>query len=396
MSPSRRTFVKLSAALGGALGLGAVPDFPFGDRGPHAAGAPRRPAGRAATPLDLLIIGGTGFTGPAQVNYALERGHKVTLFNRNKTRPDLFKGAVTELIGDLNDDTSALEGKRFDVVIDNPTTSPIWVRNVARYMAGHTGHYIFISTMSVYADNSRPDMDETDGLTPMPAGVDPFAVPAAQARNYYGAFKTYCEGLVEKTYPGINTIIRPGLIVGPLDASDRFTYWPYRIDQGGEVLAPNSPDDPTQFIDARDLAEWTIRMAEQHEMGIYNAVGPAQPMNMAELLYGIRAVTTAGARFTWVPTEFLTAHGVHGWRHMPVWVPPTGATAGFLRRGNARAVGKGLRFRPLAETARDTLDWNRTRPQKALDALAQGAVAGIPAAKEAEVLAAWHAAQGAR
>jgi 2'-hydroxyisoflavone reductase len=396
MSPSRRSFVRWSAALGGALGLGVLPDLAFADRSPAPGPAPRTPTGRAATPLDILIIGGTGFTGPEQVNYALARGHRVTLFNRNKTRPDFFKGKVAELIGDLNDDTSALAGKQFDVVIDNPTTSPIWVRNVAKYMVGHTKHYIFISTESVYPDNSKPGADETDGLTPMPAGIDPYAVPASEARKYYGAFKAFCEGLVQQTYPGINTIIRPGLIVGPLDVSDRFTYWPYRIDKGGEVMAPGTPDDPTQIIDSRDLAEWTIRMAENHEMGIYNACGPAQPMNMAEMLYGIRAVTTAGARFTWVPAQFLAAHGVHGWRHMPVWLPPTGATAGFLAKSNARAVAKGLTFRPLAVTAKDVLDWNATRPAADLAKLAQGAVAGISAEKEAEVLAAWHASQGGK
>ena len=260
-------------------------------------------------------------------------------------------------------------------------------------MAGHTKHYIFISTMSVYPDNSKPGADETDGLTPMPAGLDPFGVPASEARKYYGAFKTFCEGFVQQTYPGINTIIRPGLIVGPLDASDRFTYWPYRINMGGEVLAPDKPDDPTQYIDSRDLAEWTIRMAENDEMGIYNACGPAAPTTMAEMLYGIKAVTTAGAQFTWVPADFLAARAVRGWRHMPVWVPPTGATAGFLRKSNTRALAKGLTFRPLAVTAKDVLDWNVTRPPAELDALAQGAVAGISAQKEAEVLAAWHASQ---
>ncbi len=396
MSPSRRTFVKWTAALGGALGLGAVPPLAFGAAEPAAGREPDRRVGRAPTPLDILIIGGTGFTGPEQVNYALARGHRVTLFNRNKTRPDFFKGRVTELIGDLSSDTSALDGKAFDVVIDNPTTSPIWVRNVARYMAGHTKHYIFISTMSVYPDNSKPGADETDGLTPMPAGVDPYSVAPADARRYYGAFKTFCEGFVEQAYPGITTIIRPGLIVGPLDSSDRFTYWPARIDRGGEVLSPGTPDDPTQYIDSRDLAEWTVRMAERRELGIYNACGPGAPTTMAQMLYGIKAVTTAGAQFTWVPADFLAAHGVHGWRHMPVWLPPTGATAGFLRKSNARALAKGLTFRPLAVTARDVLDWNATRPAAQLDALAQGAVAGISAQKEAEVLAAWRAAQAAK
>jgi 2'-hydroxyisoflavone reductase len=383
MSPSRRNFVRWSAALGGALGLGVLPEFSLAE--PTGRTKARRDAapGRAANPLNILIIGGTGFTGPEQVNYALARGHKVTLFNRNKTRPDMFKGQVTELIGDLNDDTSALAGHDFDVVIDNPTTSPIWVRNVAKYMAGHTKHYIFISTQSVYAENDTPGADETAPLTPMPEGVDPYTVPASQARNYYGAFKTFCEGFVQKTYPGITTIIRPGLIVGPLDASDRFTYWPYRINKGGEVMAPGTPDDPTQFIDSRDLAEWTVRMAENHEMGIYNAGGPGEPLTMAQMLYGIKAVTTAGAQFTWVPADFLAAHGVRGWRHMPVWLPPTGRTAGFLSRSNARAVAKGLTYRPLAVTAKDVLDWNATRPADQLAKLAQGAIAGIAPDKEA-------------
>ena len=296
--------------------------------------ARRRPGARAArptasperapSPLDILIIGGTGFTGPEQVNYALARGHRVTLFNRNKTRPNFFKGRVTELIGDLSSDTSALDGKQFDVVIDNPTTAPIWVRNVAKYMAGHTKHYIFISTLSVYPDNSHPGADETDGLTPMPDGLDPFAVPAADARKYYGALKTYCEGFVQSTYPGITTIIRPGLIVGPLDRTDRFTYWPARIDRGGEVLAPGEPNWPVQFIDARDLAEWTIRMAENRTFGMYNAMGPGARLSMAEMLYGIKAITTAGAQFTWVPADFLREQKISAWRDMPVWVPATG------------------------------------------------------------------------
>ncbi len=394
MSTSRRNFLKWSAAAGGALGLGALPDLAFG-AGP--APVPRAPAAspeRAPSPLDILIIGGTGFTGPEQVNYALARGHRVTLFNRNKTRPNFFKGRVTELIGDLSSDTSALDGKQFDVVIDNPTTAPIWVRNVAKYMAGHTKHYIFISTLSVYPDNSHPGADENDGLTPMPEGLDPFAVPAADARKYYGALKTYCEGFVQRTYPGIATIIRPGLIVGPLDRTDRFTYWPARIDRGGEVLAPGDPDWPVQFIDARDLAEWTIRMAENHTFGIYNAMGPGARLSMAEMLYGIKAITTAGAQFTWVPADFLREQKISAWRDMPVWVPATGPLLGFMQRSNARAVAAGLTFRPLATTARDTLDYNNARAEAQRTALEAGAVSGISAEREAQVLAAWKASRG--
>lgn len=396
MSTSRRNFLKWSAAAGGALSFGVLPDLALGAVPGAAPRTVAPPVERAATPLDMLIIGGTGFTGPEQVNYALARGHRVTLFNRNKTRPDFFKGRVTELIGDLNSDTSALAGHDFDVVIDNPTTSPVWVRNVAKYMAGHTKHYIFISTESVYVDNSRPWADETDALTPMPAGLDPFGVPIAEARKYYGALKTFCEGFVQRTYPGISTVIRPGLIVGPLDRSDRFTYWPVRIDRGGEVLAPGHPDEPAQYIDARDLAEWTIRMAENRTFGIYNGVGPNGPLTMAELLYGIKAVTTAGAQFTWVPADFLHDQKISAWRDMPVWVPDSGPTLGFMQRSNARAIAAGLTFRPLATTARDTLEYNNTRPEEQRKALAAGAVAGISAEREAQVIAAWKASRGGK
>lgn len=376
MSTSRRAFVKTTAAMGGAIGLSALPKVGWA---------------RAAKPLNILILGGTGFTGPEQVEYAIARGHNVTLINRNKTRPDFFKGRVEQLIGDFNGDMSALKGRKFDVVLDNPTILPAWIRNAAQYLQGNVGHYVFISTISVYPDNSRPGADESDGLTPMPAGLDPFGVPPADARKYYGALKTYSEGLVAKLYPGIHTIIRPGLIVGPLDATDRFTYWPYRIDKGGDVLAPGNPTDPVQFIDSRDLAEWTVRMGESRTTGIYNATGPAKPLTIAEMLYGIKAITTAGAQFVWAPADFLASQKIQGWRHMTVWINPAGDSAGFLRRSNAKAVAAGLTFRPLAVTAKDTLDWNKTRPAAELQALAEGAVGGISAQREAEVIAAWRA-----
>jgi 2'-hydroxyisoflavone reductase len=393
MTSSRRTFIKSVSAAGGALGLAGLPTLAFGERPTPAERSPADPAGRAATPLDILILGGTGFTGPEQVEYATARGHRVTLFNRNKTRPDFFKGRVEQLVGDLNGDVAALAGHTFDVVIDNPTTLPVWVRNAAKHLAGHTKHYMFISTMSVYPDNSHPGADETDGLTPLPSGLDPYAVAPEDARKYYGVLKTQSEKEVEKQYPAINTIIRPGLIVGPLDKSDRFTYWPVRIDKGGEVMAPGNPTDPVQFIDSRDLAEWMIRMAEARAFGTYNATGPATPLSMIEMLAGIKAVTTAGAEFTWVPADFLRANGVRGWQHMPVWLPPEGQTAGFSRRNCARALAKGLTFRPLAVTAKETLDWHKTRPPQEQKAMDDGAIAGIPASKETEVLAAWHAKQ---
>jgi 2'-hydroxyisoflavone reductase len=390
VSTSRRNFLQWTAALGGALGIGALPEIALGEWSARPGRDKRgEPIPRAPKSLSILILGGTGFTGPEQVEYALARGHRVTLFNRNKTRPDFFKGKVEQLLGDLNDDVSALKGQKFDVVIDNPTTLPAWVRNAAQHLKGNTRHYIFISTISVYPDNSHPGADETDGTTPMPPDLDPYTLVRENAGKYYGALKTFSEQEVGRQYAGISTIIRPGLIVGPLDRSDRFTYWPARIDKGGTVMAPGTPDDPTQFIDSRDLAEWTVRMAEAREFGTYNAVSP--PMPMAAMLYGIKAVTTSGAQFTWVSADFLASQQVRGWRHMPAWVAPRGPSAGFLSRNSSRAIGKGLTFRPLAVTAKETLDWHKTRPEAEQKALAEGTIAGISAAREAEVLAAWKA-----
>ena len=385
MSTSRREFILRSAAAAGAFGLGIVPRLALGEE---------RAPGRASKPLNILILGGTGFMGPEQVNYALARGHHITLFNRNKTRPDMFKGQVDQLIGDLNNDTSALAGKKFDVVIDNPTTAPAWVRNVAKYMKGNTGHYIFISTISVYPDNSVPNADETAPTTPMPDSLDAYTLDRQNFGRYYGALKSRSEKEVQENYPGMFTIIRPGLIVGPLDPSDRFTYWPVRVARGGEVLAPGEPNDVTQFIDARDLAEWTIRMAEKGPRdggGIYNATGPRQPMPMGQFLQACKEVSGSDARFTWVPWSFLQEQKIRGWRDMPIVVPPNGPTAGFDRRNIDRALAKGLTFRPVTVTIKDTLEWNKTRPQEAQDKLAAGAIAGISAQRESEVLAAWHA-----
>jgi len=383
MSLSRRDFLTgASGTTGGtAHGAGRAPGSLAHERlNPHGA------------PLNILILGGTGFTGPEQVEYATARGHKVTLFNRNRTRPDFFKGRVDQLIGDLTTDVSALKGTSFDVVIDNPTTLPLWVRNVAEHLSGHTKHYIFISTLSAYASDAVADLDETDKTHELPAGMDPYAVKPEDARKggNYGVLKAESEREVARKYPGIHTIIRPGLIVGPLDATDRFTYWPVRIDKGGEVLAPGDPTDPEQIIDSRDLAEWTIRMAENRVFGTFNGCGPQQPQPMAEMLGGIKAITTAGAQFTWVPADFLQSQNVRAWSNMPVWFPPK-RSPGFSTRSNARALQAGLTFRPLAVTAKETLEWHKTRPPEAQQALADGKTSGLSAAREAEVLAAWHA-----
>ena len=398
---TRRNFIKSTAAIGGAMSLSPLARA-AAESGIITAERAKAPVERARAPLNILILGGTGFTGPEQVEYAIARGHRVTLFNRGKTRPGLFKGKVAEeLIGDLNADTSALKGKQFDVVIDNPTTLPFWVKNAAQYLKGNVKHYIFISTTSVYRDQSEIGINENSPTVPMPAGLDPYqpdqrntAQLAASANPAnYGAFKARAEQDVQTQYPGINTVIRPCLIVGPLDRTDRFTYWPARIDKGGEVLAPDKPDDPCQFIDSRDLAEWTIRMAEMRELGTYNAIGPAKPMTIAEMLYGVKAITTSGAQFTWVPWEFLQQQKVRPWRDMTVWQPPYGRTAGYQRRDASKAIAKGLTFRSVAVTAKDTLDWHKTRPEAEQLATLNGEINGLSMTREAEVLAAWKASR---
>ncbi len=347
-----------------------------------AAAAIAQPAkiAPAAKPLRILILGGTGFIGPNQVKYAVARGHKVTVFNRGKTNPGSLPAGVEQLIGDRNGQLDALKGRQWDAVIDNPTTLPRWVRDAAAILKGNADQYLFISTISVYKDNSKVGMDEDDATIVL---EDP--TTEVIAGESYGGLKALSEKEAEKAFPGKTTIVRPGLIVGAGDQSDRFSYWPARINRGGEVLAPGNPTDPVQFIDARDLGEWTIRLLEQKVYGKFNALGPAHKLTMAEMLYGIKAITTAGAQFTWVPASFLEEQKVSPWMDMPVWVPAEGEYAGFGSRSNKRALAAGLTFRSLADTAQWTLDYYESRDAER-NAKAR---AGIKPEREAEVLAAW-------
>jgi 2'-hydroxyisoflavone reductase len=340
----------------------------------------RQEVSRAEKQLRILILGGTTFIGPAQVNYALKRGHTVTLFNRGRTNPQLFP-EVEKLRGDRDNDIEALKGRDWDVVIDNHPWMPRWVRMTAELLKDHAQQYVFVSSISVYADNSIIDQGETGQVVVL---EDP-TVEELRG-DTYGGLKALCEQEAQKAFPGRACIVRPGLIVGPGDRSDRFTYWPVRIDRGGEVLAPGDGTDFTQIIDARDLGEWMIRMVEGEHSGVFNATGPIRPLRMAEMLYGIKAVTSKDVRFTWVDAEFLQEHNVYPWANMPAWVPPTDGMEGFSRYSIQRAVDRGLTFRPLAVTARDTIDWHYTRPQEQQENMR----AGISAEKEAEVLAAWH------
>jgi 2'-hydroxyisoflavone reductase len=339
--------------------------------------------------LRVLILGGTGFTGPHQVRYALARGHKVTLFNRGK-QPHDWPGQVEELLGDRNaGDLKALEGREWDVCIDNPTTLPFWVRDMAQVLQHKIHQYIFISTISVYAKNDKP-ADESSAVTPY-TGKDAMSETQetlhANVGSLYGPLKALSEEQAKKQFPGMTTIIRPGLIVGPGDETDRFTYWPVRVARGGELLAPGDGTDPVQFIDARDLAEWTIRVAETRTLGTFNATGPAHLLTMREMLTGMAKATRAKFQPIWVPSTFLETEKVSPWSDMPVWVPAEGDSAGFAHRDIQRALKAGLTFRSLSTTTVDTLDWFKQQPAERQARLK----AGISPAREQEVLADWKA-----
>ena len=347
---------------------------------------------RSTAPLRLLILGGAGLTGPHQVRYALARGHVVTLFNRGKTQLPADLAGVEQLHGDrAAGDLGALQGRTWDVCIDNPTTLPRWVRDVGQVLKDRVKRYVFVSTISVYADLSRPPR-ETDALLAY-QGADPYAetIDAVRASGFklYGPLKALSEQEVQRHFPAAAAIVRPGLIVGPGDATDRFTYWPLRVRRGGEVLAPGTPQDAAQVIDARDLAEWTIRLAEQRATGVFNATGPAAPLTFGVLLESLRAALNAQASFTWVPTSFLEAQQVAPWSDLPAWLPGEGEAAGMLRADIRRALEAGLTFRPLAETAVDTLAWFDALPAERRAAPR----AGLSAERERDVLTAWNNAQ---
>lgn len=386
MSTNRRDFLRLTAAASGAVGLG-LPTGLVGATPPHAFPDGDAPPRRA---LRILILGGTGFIGPHMVRYALDRGHEVTTFTRGRSDTEL-PADVEQLIGDRNDDVEALSGRSWDVCMDNNAgtgRAPWWVDLTGRALRDSVDRYYFVSTRSAYARVDQVPMTASEPtLTFETAGVDPSAESLP-----YGLAKAEAERRVLDLYgPGRSGIFRPGLIIGPGDRTDRFTYWPVRIQKGGEVLAPGDGMDPIQIIDVRDLVEWMVRMAEAGESGTYNCVGPEYPRPMSELLYGIRSVTTAETIFTWVDTDFLLERGVRPYADLPVWRPPQ-MGAGFARFDLAPEVAKGLTFRPLATTASDTLAFHHSRPQEERDAVLERF---FTPDEERAVLDAWHARPGA-
>jgi 2'-hydroxyisoflavone reductase len=335
--------------------------------------------GTAPAPRRILILGGTGFLGPALVDAARARGHVLTLFNRGKTRPTLFPD-VEKLHGDRDGNLEALRGRRWDAVIDNSGYVPRIVRASAELLAPSVGQYLFVSSISVYRDDIAPGSDET---APVATLDDP---TSEDVRAGYGALKALCEQAAEQALPGRTAVVRPTLIVGPDDPTDRFTYWPVRLARGGEVLAPGDGEDPVQVIDVRDLAAWMVGLVERDVRGVFNAAGPKERLTMRAMLEACRAGTQARPKLTWVPADFLEAQKVAPWMDMPSWIP-RGPDSGMTQVSNARAIAAGLGFRPVADTARDTLAWWKGQPEERRAKLR----AGLAAEREREVLAAWKA-----
>jgi Nucleoside-diphosphate-sugar epimerases len=340
--------------------------------------------------MNLLIIGGTRFLGRHLVTAAHARDHEVTLFNRGLHSSEPLTSVET-IQGDRYSDLDKLKGRRWDAVVDTCGMLPRAVRAAAEALADSVDRYVFISTQNVYSDISMPNVDETAPLSTLTTEqlAEANAMDTAGEPSYgamYGGLKALCEQAAEEVMPERVLTIRPGLIVGPYDYTDRFTYWVVRVARGGEVLAPGRPDRFVQFIDARDLAEWTVRMIERKAVGVYNANGPTNSVTMQSVLEECKSVSDSDAALTWVSEHFLLQENVSAWSEMPLWLPEEAAPhlKGFMFINCDKAVQAGLRHRPPSETIRDTLVWHRTtRTNEALKA-------GISAEKEQTLLRKWH------
>ena len=326
--------------------------------------------------MNILILGGTAFLGPHIVEYAISKGHKLTLFNRGKTNPGMFPD-VEKLIGDRDGDLKALEGKKWDAAIDTCGYYPRVVKDSAELLAKAVNQYVFISSVSVYADFKKIGIDESYNV-----GRIEDETTEKITGETYGPLKALCEQAAEAAMPGRTTNIRPGLIVGPLDRSDRFTYWPVRVDRGGEVLSPGDPNASVQIIDVRDLAGWIVRMVEDGHTGVYNAVGPKGTLTLQELLHGCKVVSGSDASFTWVDSKFLLSQNVGPWMELPIWTGEEDSP-GFEKVSNKKAVEKGLAFQPVGSTIKDTLEWAKSRPAD------YKWRAGLDPEKEKKVLKEW-------
>lgn len=377
MTPTRRDFLRTATA-------GAFLSSAFTQGSPTTTTARRH----AAQPKKILVLGGTAFIGPHFIEQALARGHEITMFNRGRTNTDLFP-EVEKMVGnrfpDVDDGLKAIEeaiagGRRWDVVYDTSAYVPRVAKASAELLADACDHYIFISTLSVFADRS---VDVTEDS---PVGKLEDETIEQVTGASYGPLKALCEQAVEAAMPGRVANVRPGLIVGPGDRSDRFTWWPHRIAQGGETLAPGFGENPIQVIDVRDLSRWAIQIAEEGTVGVYNTVGLASVITMEEFLHGCKIVLGSDNKFTWVDQQFLLDRQVRAYMEMPLWIPREDPPYGTAQCQKAMAAG--LRFRPLGDTIRDTYDWSSAREGY------ERWRAGMKPEREAQILAEWKEAQG--
>ncbi len=347
-----------------------------------AAAATRRIRASNAQPQTLLILGGTGFLGPPLTEEALRRGYKVTHFNRGKHATDGVPGVET-LIGDRRGQLDALRGRKWDAMVDDTGFVPKFVKMSAELLAPNVGYCLFVSSTSVYASFTKPNEEHS------PTGA--LADPNGETVNSetYGPMKAQCELITAAAFKGRASIVRPGYMVGPLDPSDRFTYWPVRASRGGEMLAPGTPRDPIQVIDVRDLAIWMMELVGTRTRGTFNAVSPPGKFTMGDLLAASqRATPNSGTTVTWVSEDFLAAHWKPEEMDLPPWSPMKGDMAGASLTSTKAAEKTGLTCRPLADTARDTLAWFQSLPSERQEKLR----VLIDPQKEAETLRAWHEA----
>jgi 2'-hydroxyisoflavone reductase len=333
-------------------------------------------------PLSILILGGTRFIGVEMTELALKRGHKVTFFNRGKTNTDLFP-EIERITGDRNGEIDGLKGRKWDAVIDNSGYFPRAVRLTAELLAPSISQYLFVSSISVYPDFKSP-RDETSAV----GKIKDESIEKVD-NDTYGPLKALSEQAAEAAMPGRVTVIRPGLIVGPHDSTDRFTYWPARAARGGEMLAPNKPSDGIQIIDGRDLAAFVIDALEKKTVGTFNLVSPPDRFTIGDIVTeSIRAANelakpTSPAKAVWAPAQFLEAQKIEGWSDMPVWLDAKGDEAAFAKTSAARAMKAGLKITPMRKTCHDTLAWHLKRPAAEREKLK----AGIAPEREKEVLA---------
>ncbi len=324
--------------------------------------------------MKILIIGGTRFLGRHLVNAARVRGHTVTLFNRGKSNPNLFL-QVDKFQGDREKDLDQLMGQHWDVVIDTCGYFPRIVRMSAAALKDKVENYVFISSISVYSDFSKIGINESD-----PVGKIEDETMEDITGESYGPLKALCEKAVQDVFGIDSLLIRPGLIVGPHDPTDRFTYWPVRVARGGTVLAPDRPEALTQIIDVRDLSRFIIELIEQNVSGIFNATGPDYNLSFGRLLDTCKLIGNSDAKFKWAPPAFLNENNVAAWSDMPAWLPDSGEDAGFARVDISKALHAGLKFHSLEETVHDTLEWANSRPAD------YEWLAGLKAERENELL----------